>query len=268
MSEENELTEQKATEDQESVDSTESITEDQEPVGSAESAAEESADDNAESADEAQPKPKKKLGIKILIVVAIVVVVLAGGGGGAYAAFHDNPAFCNFICHTPMDPYVASYQDGISINPAQAESGALLSVTLHKDSDQQINCLNCHVTSMSEQINEGMHWVSGDYELPLEMKVVSAQIEEEPGGDKNGVAFCLRPECHEGITSLDDLKKATADQHRNPHESHLGNQDCSNCHQTHEQSLMLCTQCHADAEVPDGWMTYKEQQDQKKASAQ
>jgi hypothetical protein len=220
------------------------------------------------SGDEQDPKPKKKmgLGIRILLVVAIVIVVLAGGGGGAYAIFHDNPAFCNVVCHTPMDPYVESYNTGVSVNAAQADSGALLSVTLHKDSDQNLNCLSCHVTTMEEQINEGKNWITGDYELPLEMKIVAKPIEEEPGGDKNGETFCLRPECHEGVTSIDDLKQVTADQHRNPHDSHLGNQDCSNCHQTHEQSYMMCNQCHADAEVPDGWMTYKDQQDQSKAN--
>jgi hypothetical protein len=215
---------------------------------------------------EPEPKKKMKLGIRILIVVAIVLVVLGGGAGGAYAVFHSNPAFCNFICHTPMDPYVESYQKGTSVNAAQADSGAVLSVTLHKESAQQLNCLSCHVPNMSEQITEGVKWVTGDYEVPLEMKIAAGQI-KEGSGDKNGAEFCLRPECHEGVTSLDDLKALTADQHRNPHNSHQGNQDCSNCHQTHEQSVLMCTQCHNDAELPEGWLTYKEQQDQQKQLA-
>jgi flagellar basal body-associated protein FliL len=278
MSENDVTNEQESTDEQVAVDATESPDDqsvdvaespDAQSVDATESSDEQESADAAESSDGQDPKPKKKmkLGIKILMVVGIVIVVLAGGGGVAYATLHDNPAFCNFLCHTPMDPYVESYQNGISINAAQADSDAKLSVTLHKESDQDITCLTCHVTSMSEQINEGLHWVSGDYELPLEMKVVAKQIEEEPGGDKNGITFCLRPECHEGIASLDDLKKATDDRHRNPHDSHLGNQDCSNCHQTHEQSVLVCSQCHADAEVPDGWLTYKEQQDQKKQLA-
>jgi hypothetical protein len=272
------MSENDVTNEQESTD--EQVTEqvaadaaepsdDQVSVDFAKSSDDQTSVDAAESSDDQDPKPKKKmkLGVRILIVIGIVVVVLAGGGGAAYAVLHDNPAFCNFVCHVPMDPYVESYQNGISINAAQADSDAKLSVTLHKESDQEITCLTCHVTSMSEQINEGMHWVSGDYELPLEMKVVAKQIEEEPGGDKNGITFCLRPECHEGVSSLDDLKKLTSDRHRNPHDSHLGNQDCSNCHQTHEQSVLVCSQCHGDAEVPDGWLTYKEQQDQKKQLA-
>jgi hypothetical protein len=220
---------------------------------------------------------KMKLGSRILIVIGIVIVVLVGGGAGAYATFHSNPAFCNFICHTPMDPYVESYQNGTSVNTVQASSDAVLSVTLHKDSDQQLNCLSCHVPDMGEQITEGIKWVTGDYEVPLEMGVASKQIKED-SGDKNGVEFCLRSGCHEGIAydgSADDKEKAiaeattqlqasTADQQRNPHNSHMGVPDCSNCHQTHEQSVLICTQCHNDIELPDGWLTYKEQQDQKK----
>jgi flagellar basal body-associated protein FliL len=249
MSERNDLTEQELLE-QETTD------------------AQAATDDETESVDEQEPKPKrkKKLGLKIAIVAVAVVVVLAGGGGGAYLLFHDEPAFCNFLCHTPMDPYVVSYDEGTSVNAAQVDSGAQLSVTLHKESDQQLDCLSCHVPDMAEQITEGVKWVTGDYELPIEMKMVSGQI-KEGSGDKNGIEFCLRPECHEGITSVEDLKKLTSDRHRNPHDSHLGNQDCNNCHQTHEQSVLMCTQCHNDVELPDGWITYKDQQDQKKQLA-
>ncbi|MDR3037366.1 MAG: cytochrome c3 family protein [Coriobacteriales bacterium] len=224
------------------------------------------ASGEAEGDGASKPKKKMKLAPKILIVVGIVIVVLGGGVGGFYLGFHNQPWFCNFICHTPMDPYVVSYEDGTSVNAAQADFKGQLSVTTHKESDQHLDCLTCHVPSMGEQISEGMKWVSGNYTLPLEMKLISGQPKED-SGSKNGEEFCLRADCHEGIATLDDLKKATANQTRNPHDSHLGKQDCSNCHQTHEQSVMMCTNCHADAKVPDGWLTYKQQQDQKKQLA-
>ncbi|MDR0346940.1 MAG: cytochrome c3 family protein [Coriobacteriales bacterium] len=250
MSEENVMTDQESTDGQEPVEN-------------------QQVDSESDASDEGELKPKKKgkLGIKILIVVAIVVVLLGAGGGGAYAVFHDDPAFCNFLCHVPMDPYVASYDEGISINPAQADSNAPLSVVAHKESAQQLNCLSCHVTTMPEQISEGISWVTGNYEVPLEMKVVSKQIEEVIGGDKNGVSFCLRPECHEGITTLEELEEATADEARNPHEdAHFGGVlDCSSCHQIHEQSVNMCSQCHPDSTMPAGWLTYAEAQAQKKS---
>jgi hypothetical protein len=227
----------------------------------------------AGAADDGAAKPKKKKGLafKILLVVGIVVVVLAGGAGGAYALFHDEPAFCNAICHTPMDPYVESYENGTSVNPAQTSLTAPLSVTVHKDSDQDINCLTCHIPDMGEQIQEGMKWISGNYELPLEMRIVSGKI-KEGSGDKDAIEFCLREGCHAGVSTIEDLKKATDDQVRNPHDSHLDPansiQDCYKCHQTHEQSYMLCSQCHGDAKVPEGWLNFTEQQAQKKAAGQ
>ncbi|MDR1015554.1 MAG: cytochrome c3 family protein [Coriobacteriales bacterium] len=247
----------------------ETVVTDQEPKDAEEPSADEAAPaDETAPTDESAPKAKKKgkLGIKILIAVAAVIVVLGGGGGAAYAIFHSNPAFCNFVCHTPMDPYVESYQSGTSINAAQVDSGARLSVTLHKESDQQLNCLSCHVPDMAEQIQEGIKWVTGDYELPLEMKL-AVQLKEGVDG-KDGTAFCLREGCHEGITTLDELKAATSDQHRNPHDYHGGKLDCDTCHQTHEQSVLMCTQCHNDIDLPDGWLTYKEALDQKKAAGQ
>jgi putative cell wall-binding protein len=59
-------------------------------------------------------------------------------------------------------------------------------------------------------------------------------------------------------------KAATPDKVRNPHKSHLGNMDCTTCHKEQGQSVMMCTQCHSDVVVPDGWLTYKEAQERQK----
>jgi hypothetical protein len=273
MTDQESIDEQKPDDDSAPADGAEP-TDEQEPA----------PDDSVESTDDQEPAPKKKkkLGLKILMIVGIVVVVLAAGGGTAYALLHDTPGFCNFLCHTPMDPYVDSYVSGISINEAQRGADVKLSVVAHRDSDQAITCLGCHTTTLPEQINEGIHWVTGDYEVPLEMKVVSAQIEEVIGGDKDGLAFCLRPECHEGISyvktaddaadkeqrkvALQQLADATEGEY-NPHKSHFGTpgMDCYTCHQTHEQSVLMCTQCHGSAiDLPAGWLSYADWQAQNK----
>ena len=212
-----------------------------------------------------QTKKKKGVGFKILIVVVVVIVVIAGGGGIAYGVFHSNPKFCNFICHTPMDPYVESFLENKSINPMQADNTAPLSVTNHKNSDKKLVCLDCHQDGLDAQIREGLAWISGNYELPLDLRIIYKQPKED-STDRSGLDFCLRPECHEGVASYDDLKKITADMERNPHNNHNGNQNCFVCHQTHEQSVMFCTQCHSDSDVPEGWLTYKQAEDQKKAA--
>ncbi|MDR2492535.1 MAG: cytochrome c3 family protein [Coriobacteriales bacterium] len=189
----------------------------------------------------------------ILIAVVAVLVLLAGGAGVAYAATHDDPRFCNFLCHTPMDPYVASYLDGTSVNPAQAGRDVLLSVTAHKESGQDIGCLTCHEPSVAEQVHEGLSWVRGGYDLPLEGLVVSKTPQE---GQKDAESFCLRPGCHEA-TSVNMLAKTTNFYTRNPHMPPADGQheagDCTSCHKVHEQSVNTCAQCHYDAALPEGW---------------
>jgi hypothetical protein len=120
-------------------------------------------------------------------------------------------------------------------------------------------CVDCHEISVDRQADMNNRWVTGNYTLPLEgLEIVPGTSKE---GQEAAEEFCLRAGCHAGIASLEDLKMATADEQRNPHNSHNGDQACTKCHQTHEQSVMWCTQCHGDAIVPEGWLTYREQQE-------
>ena len=201
---------------------------------------------------EKKPKKKRGAGFKVLIVVLVVFGVLAAGGGIAYGVFHSNPNFCNFICHTPMDPYVASYLENESVNPAQSKSTATLSVVTHRDAG--ITCLDCHNDGLGAQLQEGFAWITGNYYLPLDMKIVYGDPKER---QRNGVEFCLRQDCHAGVTSLDDLMKKDY-LSKNPHDNHNVNQNCYVCHQMHEQSVLWCTQCHTDLKAPANWLTYKE----------
>lgn len=230
-----------------------------------EEVAEEKAAEAPEAAEEAGDAPKKKKGKGklVLLVVVIVVVLLFGGVGVVYATQHDNPQFCNLICHTPMDPYVQSYMDGTSVNAAQADFDGDLGVTIHANSDQDIVCLTCHTDGIDTQIQEGIAWVTGGYNLPLELTLTLKEPEKH---QRDAEAMCLQSGCHEGIESLADLKEATSHLKRNVHDSHNGDQNCTNCHQMHEQSVNNCTQCHSDSETPDGWLTYTEQQKQIKES--
>ena len=62
------------------------------------------------SAGEAASAPsvkrnKRKLAGIIGVVAAVVVVAGAG-----YMVWHDQPSFCNAICHTPMDGYLTTYE--------------------------------------------------------------------------------------------------------------------------------------------------------------
>ncbi|HBT95565.1 MAG TPA: hypothetical protein DEB24_05545 [Coriobacteriia bacterium] len=235
---------------------------------------------------EEKPKKKRSLKFKILMVAIIVVAVLGVAGGSVYLIFHDNPNFCNAVCHTPMDPYVESYLEGTSVNANEKNLTADLSVVFHKNQQangKDILCVTCHDSGIIENMREGVAWVTGSYELPLEMHLSSAQ----GVGDKYGVEFCLKSGCHtndagQPIEDAKALQASTADEKVNPHlmsapseidqmqhEKYYvegGLLDCSSCHQTHEQSVMLCTECHSEgldgeariATVPEGWLTFAE----------
>ena len=77
----------------------------------------------------------------IALGVAAAVVVAAGAG---FWVWHEQPSFCNAICHTPMDPYVEDYY---------ADDATLLAAS-HRVAD--VSCLDCHVPTLSEQLAEGV----------------------------------------------------------------------------------------------------------------
>lgn len=170
------------------------------------------------------------------VVVGIVAVVLVVAGVG-FNAWHEQPTFCNAICHSPMDSHVEQYY---------SEDETVL-VTPHAQAS--IDCLDCHVPTMSEQVSEAAAWIQGDFSDPIESK--SSEIATRD--------FCLR--CHDdGNESTgmdwDDIVASTAnyggDIGVNPHASHIGNMDCGSCHKVHDQSEMYCNQCH-HLDMPDGW---------------
>ena len=53
---------------------------------------------DGQTAEPAAQKKKKKWPIVVGVVVAVLVVAGAG-----FWVWHEQPSFCNAICHTPMD---------------------------------------------------------------------------------------------------------------------------------------------------------------------
>ena len=126
----------------------------------------------------------------VALGVAAVVVVAAGAG---FWVWHEQPSFCNAICHTPMDPYVEDYY---------ADDATLLAAS-HRVAD--VSCLDCHVPTLSEQLAEGVTWVAGGYALPLEQR----QFDN---------AFCMNGSCHS--IGQDSLAQITAQREYNPHSNY------------------------------------------------
>ncbi len=211
------------------------------------------ATDAQAGATSATSKRKRK---KWPIVVGVIAAVLVVAGIGLFV-WHEQPSFCSAICHTPMDPHGATYdqvvgQPGVDKWGNTVEDAGDLLVVKHKEY-AGATCMSCHTPVMSEQVSEGLTWVTGNYTYPLEERSLTDlngynQHETEEG-------FCLNENCHN--MTREDLIEATSGLTRNVHEGHA-TWACSDCHKAHRQSVNVCTGCHSDAYVPDGWLTVAE----------
>ena len=63
--------------------------------------------------------------------------------------------------------------------------------------------------------------------------------------------------CH---NDMDKVKAKTVFDNKgqkvNPHDSHVGEQNCNECHSMHRQSTVMCTECHVQPwikNLPDDW---------------
>ncbi|MEG0070999.1 MAG: cytochrome c3 family protein [Raoultibacter sp.] len=201
-----------------------------------------------------QFSPLKKFK-KWQIITGVVVVVLVISGIGGFI-WHEQPSFCNAICHTPMDPYLPTYE----AQPGKAatdkwdnevrDAGAMMAAT-HRVEGK--TCMNCHVPTMGEQISEGMSWVSGNYVNPLTERGLTDLVQARKVASDD---FCLNGSCHN--MTRDELAQKTADTKFNPHRMPHGELDCGECHKAHRASVNTCTQCHSEATLPAGWLTAAE----------
>ena len=225
--------------------------------------------EQAEAAEApASKKPKKKLGI--IAGVAAAVIVVAGAG---FWVWHEQPSFCGAICHTPMDPYLDTYEQDYNAagvdkwgNEVENTKGMLVvSHKMVKDADgENLDCLSCHVPTLSEQVSEGLAWVTGSYDVvdnpTYKLVLPETSLEDltaARGTDPD--SFCMNEACHDNgegaAMTREDLIEATADMTRNPHVAQHGEVACSDCHKAHRASVNYCTGCHADAPVPEGWIS-------------
>lgn len=198
---------------------------------------------------------KKNATIAVIVVVAIVVL-----GIGMWT-WHEQPSFCNAFCHDAMDTYPSTYEQQANAAGIDkwgndvSNTNAMLAVTHREAGD---NCLDCHVPTISQQLNEVSETITGNYYVPL-AEVSTEELMVNSGHEAGtGDEFCLRSGCHDtlGIYTREDLTQATADMTRNPHSWQHGQQACSDCHKAHRASTLICTECHADAktELPEGWV--------------
>ncbi len=228
--------------------------------------------DEVAAAPDTSPAPKKKKNKLAIVGIVVGIVVVLGIG---LFVWHEQPSFCNAICHTPMDAYGATYLEGnvdkYGNSLTEQESLAMMSYD-HKVK-AGTTCMGCHVPVLGQQVSEAMHWITGNYTIEGENQLKQALLEERSlndlvaaWGGKSGDEFCLKSGCHVNddgsVMTRADLLNKTADLSKdyNPHKEEHGEIACGQCHKGHSQSTNYCTQCHTEAPVPDGWVSYSEAQ--------
>lgn len=195
--------------------------------------------------------PRRK---KAAIVGAVVAIVVVAGAG--MWAWHGQPSFCGAICHTPMAAYGDTYfqEEGVSgfdkWGNEVEDTSSMLAVS-HRMVGK--DCLSCHVPTLDEQVGEGMSWVAGDYEYPLYERSASDLTEARGVSDDE---FCMNDSCHR--YSREELAEKTDANRINPHSTQHGEVACTDCHKAHRASVVTCSQCHDEVEIPEGWLTYDE----------
>lgn len=189
---------------------------------------------NAETADASTPEKKKRNGLMVGgIIVAVIAVVAI-----AFGVWHNSPSFCNAVCHTPMDPYVQTYE---SDNPGMMSS-------VHRE-DANMSCLDCHEARIGQQISEVGTWIDDGTEVDANGMLVNHDTSVDASKQN-----CLKSGCHNWNDVVDSTWGFDGnDAKYNPHSSHQdGSIECSDCHKSHSQSVLYCAKCH-DLNVPDGW---------------
>jgi hypothetical protein len=103
-------------------------------------------------------------------------------------------------------------------------------------------------------------WIPGKYYFPLEERTLSDLTSARR---LKADEFCLNKNCHHvsadgtPINTREDLTAATSQYKRNPHLPNHRIADCGECHKAHRASVNTCTECHSDAPVPTGWLTFQ-----------
>ena len=219
----------------------------------------------AQDKDAKSPKMPRK---KKATIAGIVVAVVAGATVGMFQ-WHEQPSFCGAFCHYTMDAYLETFEQdagtaGIDKYGNEVANTSALMSGVHKG--EGVECLDCHVPSLGQQIEELRETVTGDYVVVARAggdgtalhEVDTDGLMEHAGHGTDGDAFCLNESCHN--LTRDELTEKTADLEFNPHRWHHEEFECSDCHKSHRASVFYCTKCHTDAQgsLPEGWIDYEQ----------
>ena len=158
-------------------------------------------------------------GAKIITAAVLIVVGLASMGMIWLRDSSRRPEYCA-ECHV-MEPYYSSWKSSDYL--------------AHEHAEFAIPCQTCHPRTISDSLGEIVTYARGGYETPLEEQEYPKE-------------WCFQ--CHEH-GSYEELVQFTKDyivdgEKVNPHDTHLGQEECYRCHRMHKQSLGInyCYSCH------------------------
>ena len=90
-----------------------------------------------------------------------------------------------------------------------------------------MDCIDCHTNGIEDKIHETVWYVTDDFDDP-------------PGKRHFDNQMCTK--CHDNMDEL--IAKTDKGDGVNPHNSHLGDLTCSDCHKMHMESKAACQNCH------------------------
>ncbi len=235
---------------------------------------------------------------KVALVVIVAVFAVSGIGFSQWhetPAFCG--AICHDPMDAYVSSYIDGEYDVYGNKMEDEAQSVAMAAYLHKV-DHRTTCLQCHEPTLAEQLSQGVSWLTGDYttagtnaqgqsylkELTTEELVNGGGNAASQGGSSDedtssqdsssqsttGDQFCLKAGCHTDFDKNDILDRSQLTQmteYLGKYNPHLFLQDekhdtvqCSDCHKAHSRSVNTCTECHADAPVPNGWLNYDERQ--------
>ena len=161
---------------------------------------------------------------KPLYLLALLFVCAVAGNFVMVAA-EKNPDLACSPCHV-MKPYVDAYHDSELLSHAHAKA--------------KVECIDCHENGIGDKIQETVWYVTDDFDDPPYKRAFPNEM-------------CTK--CHNNIDEI--VAKTSFEEGKvNPHNSHIGDLVCSDCHKMHDKSRAVCSDCHDFAflqELPADW---------------
>ena len=165
-------------------------------------------------------------------LAAGLVLVLLIGGNLAMVQAEKHPSLACAPCHN-----MSSYGDGYQ---GKGDKGMVLA---QKHAEAGIACIDCHENGIADKAMETYWYITDDFEVPT--------LKRDFGNE-----MCTK--CHKVDEIIAKTDKGNG---INPHNSHLGDLNCEDCHKMHDRSEAACMKCHDFdflSNLPGEWMTKDE----------